>query len=134
MTVDADVPYIGYRQYNFSDIQVKGSGNFQKLVVTGKINNAVVSENFNFPQTTFSIEAQNDVSQVTINTEANQTINRANLSAQIKTFSDGATVLFNPSSFVLNGKNWTIDQGGELNFRRNMNDKHGQIPNDNQRG
>jgi hypothetical protein len=119
MTVDADVPYIGYRQYNFSDIQVKGSGNFQKLVVTGKVNNAVVSENFNFPQTTFSIEAQNDVSQVTINTEANQTINRANLSAQIKTFSDGATVLFNPSSFVLNGKNWTIDQGGELNFRRN---------------
>ena len=98
---------------------MKGSGNFQKLVVTGKINNAVVSENFNFPQTTFSIEAQNDVSQVTINTEANQTINRANLSAQIKTFSDGATVLFNPSSFVLNGKNWTIDQGGELNFRRN---------------
>ncbi len=119
MTVDADVPYVSYNQYNFSDIQLKGSGNFEKLVLTGQVNNAFVSEKFNFPQTTFSIEAQNDISNITINTEANQTINRANLSAQIKTFSDGATILFNPSSFVLNGKSWTIDQGGELNFRKN---------------
>ncbi|MGN6399003.1 MAG: translocation/assembly module TamB domain-containing protein, partial [Flavisolibacter sp.] len=119
MTVDADVPYVSYRQYNFSDIKVNGSGNLEKLIVTGQVNNAIVSETFNFPQTTFSIEAQNDVSNLTINTEANQTINKANLSAQIKTFSDGLTVLFNPSSFVLNGKSWSIDQGGELNFRRN---------------
>lgn len=119
MTVDADIPYVSYKQYNFSDIKVNGNGNLEKLVVTGQVNNAVVSETFNFPQTTFSIEAQNDVSNLTINTEANQTINKANLSAQIKTFSDGLTVLFNPSSFVLNGKNWSIDQGGELNFRRN---------------
>jgi len=119
MTVDADVPYFSYKQYNFSDVKVNGSGNLQKLVVKGQVTNAVVSSTLNFPQTTFSIEAQNDVSDVTINTAANQAINQANLSAQIKTFSDGATVLFNPSSFVLNGKNWSIEQGGELNFRRN---------------
>jgi hypothetical protein len=119
MTVDADVPYFSFKQYNFSDVQVKGSGNLEKLMVTGQVNNAVVSERLNFPQTNFSIEAQNDVSNVTINTVANQTINQANLSAQIKTFSDGLTVLFNPSSFVLNGKSWSIEQGGELNFRRN---------------
>ena len=119
MTVDADVPFLSFKHYNFSDIKVKGSGNLEKLVVTGQVSNAVVSETLNFPQTNFNIEAQNDVSNVTINTIANQTINRASLSAQIKTFSDGLTVLFNPSSFVLNGKSWSIEQGGELNFRRN---------------
>jgi hypothetical protein len=118
MTADVDVPYFGYKNYNFSDVQLKSSGNLEKLVLTGQVNNAVISETVNFPQTTFSIEAQNDVSNVTVNTVSNQTINKANLSAQIKTFSDGATVLFNPSSFVLNGKNWSIEQGGELNFRR----------------
>ena len=119
MTVDADVPYISYQQYSFSDVQVKGNGNFEKLVITGSANNAIVSETLNFPETTFSIEAQNDVSDVTLNTIANQTINRANLSAQIKTFSDGASIHFNPSAFVLNGKAWSIEQGGELNFRTN---------------
>ncbi|MGZ3887324.1 MAG: translocation/assembly module TamB domain-containing protein [Flavisolibacter sp.] len=119
MSVDADIPSISYKQYSFSDIQVKGNGNQEKLVLHGQVNNAIVSENFNFPQTTFGVEAQNDVSEVSISTMANQTINRADLSAQIKTFADGLTVLFKPSSFVLNGKSWSIDQGGELNFRRN---------------
>lgn len=119
MTVDADIPQFSYKQYQFSDVSIKGSGDYQKLVLTGQANNAIVSETINFPQTNFTIEASNDVSDVTINTISNQTINNANLAAQIKTFSDGATISFKPSSFTLNGKPWSIEQGGELNFRKN---------------
>jgi hypothetical protein len=119
MTVDADVPYVQYRQYQFSDIKLKGSGDLQKLTLTGDLGNAQIGDSLMFPQTSFTVQAQNDVSDVTINTSSNQAINKANLSAQIKTFSDGATILLNPSNFVLNGKTWTIEQGGELNFRRN---------------
>ena len=119
MTVDADVPHFRFKQYDFSDVQLKGSGDLQKLVLTGQVANAQVGDSLLFPQTNFSIEAQNDVSNITVNTTSNLAINRANLSAQIQTFSDGAAVLFNPSSFVLNGKTWSLEQGGELNFRRN---------------
>ncbi|MFL5740771.1 MAG: hypothetical protein ACJ75B_11175 [Flavisolibacter sp.] len=119
MAVDADVPHFQFGQYDFSDVQLKGSGDFQKLLLTGQVANAQVGDSLLFPQTNFSIKAQNDSSDFTINTSSNQAINQANLSAQIRTFSDGATVVFSPSTFVLNGKTWTIEQGGELNFRRN---------------
>lgn len=119
LNLDADVPHFSFSQYQFSDVTLKGSGNFQKLMVRGAVNNAIISDSVLFPQTTFTLEAQNDVSAFTINTTANQAINQANLSAQIKTFSNGASVLFNPSSFVLNGKTWNIEQGGELDFRKN---------------
>lgn len=119
LVLDADVPSFGFANYSFADVKLKGDGNFQRLQVDGQVNNAVISDSLVFPQTTFSIEAQNDVSNISVNTTANQTINQANLSAQIKTFANGATVLFNPSSFVLNGKTWNIEQGGELDFRRN---------------
>jgi hypothetical protein len=119
MTVDADLPHFQFKQYDFSDIQLKGSGDLQKLTLTGQVANAQIGDSLLFPQTSFSIQAQNDVSNITINTTSNQAINSANLSAQIRTFSDGATVLFSPSSFVLNGKTWTLEQGGELNFRKN---------------
>jgi hypothetical protein len=119
MAVDADVPYVQFRQYQFSDIKLKGSGDLQKLTLTGDLGNAQIGDSLMFPQTSFTVQAQNDVSDVTINTSSNQAINKANLSAQIKTFSDGATILLSPSNFVLNGKTWTIEQGGELNFRRN---------------
>ncbi len=119
MTIDADVPYLAFRQYEFSDVQLRGSGDLEKLMLNGQVNNAVVSETLNFPQTIFSIEAESDVSIFRLNTSANQAINEADLSARINTFSDGVTISFNSSNFVLNGKNWTIEQGGELNFRRN---------------
>lgn len=119
MTVDADVPYVQFKQYQFSEIKLKGSGDLQKLTLTGDLGNAQIGDSVTFPQSFFSIQAQNDVSEVSINTTSNQAINKANLSAQIKTFSDGATVVFNPSDFVLNTKTWTIEQGGELNFRKN---------------
>jgi hypothetical protein len=119
MTVDADVPRFSFKQYDFSDVQLKGSGDLEKLTLTGQVMNAQIGDSLLFPQTTFSLQAQNDISDIVINTTANQAINQANLSAQIKTFSDGVTVLFNPSSFVLNGKTWTLEQGGELNFRKN---------------
>lgn len=119
MTVDADVPNFRYMQYDFSDVQLKGSGDLEKLTLTGQVANAQIADSLFFPQTNFSIEAQNDVSDITIATTSNSAINQANLSAQIKTFSDGVSVLFRPSTFVLNGKTWTVEQGGELNFRKN---------------
>ena len=119
MVVDADIPFAQFSQYQFSDIRLKGNGDLQKLLLTGELGNAQIGDSVMFPGTSFTIQAQNDVSDVTINTASNQAINKANLSAQIKTFNDGATVLFNSSNFVLNGKTWTIEQGGDLNFRKN---------------
>ncbi|HEY0356244.1 MAG TPA: hypothetical protein VGC29_08575, partial [Flavisolibacter sp.] len=119
MTVDADIPHFKFSNYEFSDIQLKGSGNFSKLTLTGEVSNAQVGDSLFFPQTAFTIQASNDVSDITVNTTSNQAINQANLSAQVKTFSDGAAIILNPSTFVLNGKTWNIEQGGELNFRKN---------------
>ena len=119
LAVEADVPFAQFSQYQFSDIRLKANGDVKKLMLTGELGNAQIGDSLMFPGTSFTIEAQNDVSNVTINTTSNKALNKANLSVQLKTFSDGATILFNPSSFVLNGKTWTIEQGGDLNFRRN---------------
>ncbi len=119
LTLNADVPLFGFNQYSFADVKLVGDGNFERLALTGQVNNAVISDSLNFPLTNFTLNAQDDISDIEINTTANQTINQANLSAQIRTFSNGATVLFKPSSFVLGGKTWSIEQGGELDFRKN---------------
>ena len=119
LKLDADIPHISYNQYEFSDVMLKGDGNFERLIVTGQVNDSRITDSLNFPQTNFSITASNDVSDITLSTSANQTINQAALSAEIKTFSNGASVSFKPSSFVLNGKTWNLEQGGELDFRKN---------------
>jgi hypothetical protein len=119
LTLEGDVPYFSFGQYRFSNTKLNGDGDFTRLLLIGQVNDAVISDSLYFPETTFRLEAQNDVTDFNINTTASQTINQANLSAQIKTFSDGASVLFNPSTVVINGKTWSIEQGGELDLRMN---------------
>ncbi|RYY98905.1 MAG: hypothetical protein EOO11_06675, partial [Chitinophagaceae bacterium] len=119
LVLDAQVPQFGYEQYRFNDINLKGDGNFSRLIVNGEVGNATIGDSVTLPQTKFNIQARNDVSDVTITTSSNLAVNQASLSAQVHTFSDGLSLLFNPSNFVLNGKTWTIEQGGTLDFRRN---------------
>jgi hypothetical protein len=118
LAVQANIPQFAFNKYQFSDVVLTGDGNLERLKVNGSVSNTVITDSLRLPQTTFNIEAKNDISDIVISTTANQTINQANLSAQLQTFSNGFTLLLNPSSFVLNGKTWTIEQGGELDFRK----------------
>lgn len=119
LTLDANVPFFSFDKYDFNDVQLKADGNFERLLVDGQVINTTISDTLNMPNTIFTIQAQNDISDINITTSSNFAINQANLSAQVKTFSNGVSVKFNPSSFVLNSKTWTIEEGGELDFRKN---------------
>lgn len=118
MTLDADVPSFSYGKYAFSDVKLKGAGDLDSLVLTGSVTDASLGSGIVLPETTFSIRAANDVSDIVLNTTSNQAINKASLATQLKTYNDGISLLFSPSSFMLNGKTWTIEQGGELNLRK----------------
>ncbi len=119
MTIDADVPQFGFGDYSLTEVKLKGTGNLDSLVLAGSVTDASNGKGVVLPQTTFGIKAANDVSDIELNTISNQVVNRATLAARINTFSDGVTVRFDTSSFVLNGKTWNIEQGGELNLRKN---------------
>jgi hypothetical protein len=78
-----------------------------------------VNDSLSLPNTSFSVLAQNDSSQIKISTAATQAVSKANLNASVITYNDGVKINFDTSSFVLNTKTWTIDKGGELSFRSN---------------
>lgn len=119
MTLDADVPAFAYKQYAFTEVKLRGAGDLDSLVLTGSAKDAGLGGGIVLPQTDFSLHVQDDVSDIVLNTTSNQAVNKASLAGRIKTFNDGVSILFAPSSFMLNGKEWTIEQGGELNLRKN---------------
>jgi hypothetical protein len=119
LSVQADVPYFKYGKYDFSSVKVNANGSLDSLSVTGQASNIYVNDSINVPLAVFRINSSNDVSKVSITTGANQTVNKANLNAVVRTYDDGVKIEFDPSDFVLNGKTWTIDESGELQFRGN---------------
>ncbi len=120
LQVTANVPFGKFDKYAFNAVQLKGGGNMDTLSLTGDITTITIGDSLSFPGTKFSVTAKDDRSIVSIKTSADNTLNDANLNAEVFTLADGARVQFLPSSFVLNTKKWSLEKEGEFVVRKNL--------------
>ncbi|MBC7946724.1 MAG: translocation/assembly module TamB domain-containing protein [Chitinophagaceae bacterium] len=120
LVLDADVPQFKIKSYNFDNVKLAAKGTRDSLSLSGSASNINISDSLNIPLAIFQINARNDSSQVSLFTGANQAINKASLNAMVLTYDNGVRIEFDPSNFIVNGKTWTIDDNGELEFRRNV--------------
>jgi TamB, inner membrane protein subunit of TAM complex len=120
LNVNADVPQFNYKNISFYKVELKGNGNYDSLSLETNIGEVYVNDSLHFPLTHIQLRSFNDISDVKISTSANQTLNAANVSARVETLTDGVKIKFNPSTFDINSKTWTIDKNGELFFSKNI--------------
>ena len=118
--LDADVPQFNYRDIAFYNVNLQGRGTIDSLALATNIGEVFVNDSLHFPGTHITIRAGNDVSKILITTSANQTLNSASLSGTLHTMRNGFSVVFNPSTFDINGKEWNIDKGGELTLSQDI--------------
>ena len=119
-TADISIPYVKYDQYSLTGTALKGTGTQDSLTLTGEIASVHLSDSFYLPSTTLNIISSNNNSVVSVKTSANNTLNDASLVASVETLEDGVRVNFQPSSFVLNNKQWNIEKEGEIVVRKNF--------------
>lgn len=113
----AEVPQFKYKKYNFDNVNITATGTAANLQVNGEAYNILINDSLNIPRVAFTISADNDSSRVGIISGANRNVDTANLNALILTYNDGVKIEIDPSTFTINGKLWTIDENGELEFR-----------------
>ncbi len=114
----AAVPKFSYKNVDFYNVSLAGKGNMDSLSVLTQIENTYVNDSLHFPGTEIRIASSQDLSTVNIVASASQTLNTANISGKVQTLADGVRIQFNPSTFEINGKKWTIDKDGELVLSR----------------
>ena len=120
LNLNADVPQFKYGKYNFDNVDLLAKGNRDSLVLSGSASNININDSLNVPVVQFRINAHDDISNVQIQTGSNQAINQADINAQVLTYNNGVKIEFDPSSFIVNGKTWAIEENGELEFRKNI--------------
>lgn len=120
LLLNADVPQFKYKKYNFDDVKLTAKGNRDSLSLSGGAANINLSDSINIPLAVFHINARNDSSKVTITAGSNQAINQASLNAMVLTYNNGVKIEFDRSTFMVGGKQWSIDEKGELELRGNV--------------
>lgn len=114
----ANIPNLHIAHYRLEKTDIEGRGNLHTLNVTGNIGKAYTSDSFYFPNSLIHIQSQQDHSVIALHTRANNTLNDAQLNADVYTLSDGVKINFQPSSFVLNNKKWDLEKQGEIIIRK----------------
>jgi hypothetical protein len=118
--ITTSVPYFKYDKTAFTGVQFNGIGNATTLKLSGNVDIVTVGDSLYFPNTTINIESANDISLVSIQTKANNTLNEADLNATVTTLEDGVIIDFKPSSFVINDEKWILEKEGRLQLRKNF--------------
>ncbi len=119
LLLDVNVPYFKFRRFEFSNIDINATGNYENLTLYGSASNIGITADVKIPLVTFNIKAHNDVSEVSIRTSGgNNAVDQTRLNAIVNTYSDGVGIKFNHSHFVLNGKTWVIEDDGKVAFRK----------------
>ena len=112
------VPDFGWNNFSVENATLRGNGNFVALNVTGNVDKMQIGDSTYFPNTKLSIQSQDDHSVVHIQTSANNTLNDAQLNADVYTLPDGVKVDFDSSSFIINEKKWDLEKEGEIIIRK----------------
>ena len=112
--INTTIPSASYKNYSIENAVLKGEGDFNDLFVIGDIGKFYVGDSTFFPNSKINVHSQNDHSVVNIITSANNTLNDAQLNADVYTLPDGVRINFQPSSFVINYKKWDLEKQGEI--------------------
>ncbi len=120
LDLNAEVPQFNYKNISFYDVKMKAMGAYDSLSLEAEIANVYINDSLNFPGTIIKIKSAKDISNINILTSANQTLNSANIIAQVQTLPRGAKIKFRESNFDLNGKTWIIEKDGELTLTEDL--------------
>jgi hypothetical protein len=119
LDLNADIPEFGYKNVVFNNLILKSTGNLDSLSMETTIGDVFINDSLHFPGTLIHLRSSNDLSSLQVKTSANQTLNSANISAQVRTLPAGVRLTFDPSTFDINSKTWIIDKDGELAYMNN---------------
>ncbi|MBA4166595.1 MAG: translocation/assembly module TamB domain-containing protein [Chitinophagaceae bacterium] len=120
LDLNAEVPQFNYKNLAFYDVKMRATGAYDSLSLETEIANVYINDSLNFPATVIKLKSAKDISDVNIHTSANQTLNSADIIAQVQTLPKGAKIKFRESNFDVNGKTWTIEKNGELLFTEDI--------------
>ncbi len=120
LNITALIPQFSYNEKTFIDTRLESRGNIDTLYTQIFLGNVGITDSLHFPSSNISITTNNDVSNIQLKTTATNTINEAELNASVETLTDGITVHFYPSSFIINEQKWQLEKDGELSVRKNF--------------
>jgi len=111
-------PYASWNNYAINGGELRGKGTLDSLHLFITADAFHLSDSTRFAQSNLTIHSSKDISNVHLSGISKTALEQVDLNASIQTFSDGISMKWQPSYFILNEKKWTIPKDGVLALRK----------------
>lgn len=119
LQLQSTIPYAQWKNYSISNGVLGGVGTKDSLKLNLSATQFSLTDSFNLSNPVLSVITSKDQSYFKLKAESKSALAYLNLEGRINTFTDGLSINWSPSFFILNEKKWAIQNGGEIAFRKN---------------
>lgn len=118
-SVSVQIPQLRYEKIGADNLSIQLNGVGDSLSMNANARSIQLNESIQLPPVSLIVNGKNDLTRVSILTAADKRGQRVNLNTVVRNYDDGIEVDFTPSDFTINGKSWTLGEGGTLVLRKN---------------
>ena len=119
LQLQAKLPYIQWDNYAISNGIVGGTGNKDSLKIDLTATSFNVTDSLKLISPKLRITTSKDQSLFKLNAESKSALSYISFEGKVNTYTDGLSIKWAPSYFILNEKEWTIQNEGEISLRKN---------------
>ena len=119
LQLQAKLPYAQWENFAISNAIIGGNGNKDSLKLDLTATSFNLTDSFDLRSPVLRITTSKDQSLFKLNAESKSVLSYLSFEGKINTYTDGLAVKWAPSYFILNEKQWDIQNGGEISIRNN---------------
>jgi len=119
LQLKANLPYAQWGNYSISNGIIGGNGNKDSLKLDLTASAFNLTDSFKLNSPTLQITTSKDQSKFKLNAESKSALAYISFEGKVNTYTDGLSIQWAPSFFILNEKQWTIQNKGEISIRKN---------------
>lgn len=119
LQLKAQIPYAQWNEFAISNSVINGNGKKDSLKLDLVGSQFNLTDSFSLINPTLQVTTSKDISNFKLKAESKSALSYLTFEGKINTYTDGFTLKWAPSYFILNEKQWAIQNGGEISLRKN---------------
>lgn len=113
------IPHIGFEEYGIDSVALLARSDGKKITLDATAKSIKLNNAISLPPLSIKISGYNDSTEFSLYSVSEKRVEKINLNALINTFKDGVGIAFTNTDFTINGKSWTLNEGGNLLLQKN---------------
>jgi hypothetical protein len=119
LQLEAKIPYAQWNNYAIANGMIGGTGNKDSLKLDLIASAFNLTDSLKLISPKLRVTTSKDQSLFNLNAESKSALSYISFEGKVNTYTDGLSVQWAPSFFILNEKKWTIQNRGEISIRKN---------------